>query len=105
MFIKNSYNSRNFSQCDSLIFGSKSNSNAFPLIYSKHSTSILEHEASVSKISEDQLFYFLQRGIPLEKAIELILSGFCKEIFSELPLEFAHEANKLLNLKLEGSIG
>jgi Fe-S cluster assembly protein SufB len=104
-FIKSSFNSRNFSQCDSLLFGNKSSSNTFPLIYSNNCTSILEHEASVSKIGEDQLFYFSQRGIKADKAIELIISGFCKEVFAELPLEFAYESNKLLNLKLEGSIG
>ena len=97
--------SRNYSQCDSLLIGNLSNSNTFPFISVQNSTSKIEHEASTSKIGEEQIFYFLQRGICLEKAVELMISGFCREIFTELPLEFAAEADKLLTLKLEGSVG
>jgi Fe-S cluster assembly protein SufB len=97
--------SRNYSQCDSLLIGNLSNANTFPFILVQNSTSKTEHEASTSKIGEEQIFYFLQRGICLEKAVELMISGFCREIFIELPLEFAAEADKLLTLKLEGSVG
>ena len=96
---------RNYSQCDSLLIGNLSNANTFPFISVQNSTTKIEHEASTSKIGEDQIFYFLQRGICLEKAIELMVSGFCQEIFTKLPLEFSAEADKLLTLKLEGSIG
>ena len=96
---------RNYSQCDSLLIGDLSNANTFPAISVQNSTTKIEHEASTSKIGEEQIFYFLQRGICLEKAIELMISGFCREIFTELPLEFAAEADKLLTLKLEGSVG
>ena len=96
---------RNYSQCDSLLIGELSNANTFPFISVQNSTTKIEHEASTSKIGEEQIFYFLQRGICLEKAIELMISGFCREIFTELPLEFAAEADKLLTLKLEGSVG
>ena len=96
---------RNYSQCDSLLIGNLSNANTFPIISVQNSTSKIEHEASTSKIGEEQIFYFLQRGIGLEKAVELMISGFCREIFTELPLEFAAEADKLLTLKLEGSVG
>ena len=96
---------RNYSQCDSLLIGNASNANTFPFISIQNSTTKIEHEASTSKIGEEQIFYFLQRGICLEKAVELMISGFCREIFTELPLEFAAEADKLLTLKLEGSVG
>ena len=96
---------RNYSQCDSLLIGNLSNANTFPFISVQNSTTKIEHEASTSKIGEEQIFYFLQRGICLEKAIELMISGFCQEIFTQLPLEFSAEADKLLTLKLEGSIG
>lgn len=96
---------RNYSQCDSLLIGNSSNANTFPFISVQNSTTKIEHEASTSKIGEEQIFYFLQRGICLEKAIELMISGFCREIFTKLPLEFAAEADKLLTLKLEGSVG
>jgi len=99
------FGSRNYSQCDSLLIGNLSNANTFPFISVQNSTSKIEHEASTSKIGEEQIFYFLQRGISLEKAVELMISGFCREIFTELPLEFAAEADKLLTLKLEGSVG
>ena len=96
---------RNYSQCDSLLIGNLSNANTFPFISVQNATTKIEHEASTSKIGEEQIFYFLQRGICLEKAVELMISGFCREIFTELPLEFAAEADKLLTLKLEGSVG
>jgi len=99
------FKAKNYSQCDSLLIGYQSNANTFPFISAQNSTTKIEHEASISKIGEEQIFYFLQRGICLEKAIELMISGFCKEIFTELPLEFATEADKLLTLKLEGSVG
>lgn len=97
--------SKNYSQCDSLLIGNLSNANTFPYISVQNSTTKIEHEASTSKIGEEQIFYFLQRGICLEKAVELMISGFCSEIFTKLPLEFAAEADKLLTLKLEGSVG
>ena len=96
---------RNFSQCDSLLIGNLSNANTFPFISVQTSTAKVEHEASTSKIGEEQIFYFLQRGISIEKGIELMISGFCKDVFTELPLEFAAEADRLLSLKLEGSVG
>ena len=99
------FGARNYSQCDSLLIGNLSNANTFPFITVKNSTSKIEHEASTSKIGEEQIFYFLQRGISLEKGIELLISGFCQEIFTKLPLEFSAEADKLLTLKLEGSVG
>ena len=99
------FNSRNFSQCDSLLIGNQSQANTFPYIQVNNSTTKIEHEASTSKIGEEQIFYFLQRGISMEKSISLIISGFCREVFTELPMEFAVEADKLLSLKLEGSVG
>ena len=96
---------RNYSQCDSLLIGNTSNANTFPFISVQNSTAKIEHEASTSKIGEEQIFYFLQRGISVEKGIELMISGFCREVFTELPLEFAAEADRLLTLKLEGSVG
>ena len=96
---------RNFSQCDSLLIGDNSKANTFPYIEVKNSTTQVEHEASVSKIGEEQLFYFLQRGIDVEQAISLMISGFCHDVFLKLPMEFSVEADKLLSLKLEGSIG
>jgi len=98
-------NARNYSQCDSLLIGDKSNSNTFPYIQAQNPTAKIEHEASTSKIGEEQIFYFSQRGIDPENAISLIISGFCSEVFKKLPMEFAAEADKLLSLKLEGSIG
>ena len=99
------FGARNYSQCDSLLIGNNSNANTFPFIFVQNSTAKLEHEASTSKIGEEQIFYFLQRNIILEQAIELMISGFCREVFTELPLEFAEEAGNLLSLKLEGSVG
>jgi Fe-S cluster assembly protein SufB len=98
-------NSVNYSQCDSMIIGNKAQANTFPYINVNNSSSKVEHEATTSKLEEEQLFYFLQRGIDLESAISLLISGFCKDVFSELPMEFALEADKLLSLKLEGSVG
>ena len=98
-------NCRNYSQCDSLLLGNNSSANTFPYIQVENSSAQIEHEASISKIGEEQIFYFLQRGINLEQAISLIISGFCREVFLELPMEFALEADKLLNLKLEGTVG
>ena len=103
--INKALGARNYSQCDSLLIGNLSNANTFPVISVQNSTTKIEHEASTSKIGEEQIFYFLQRGICLEKAVELMISGFCREIFTKLPLEFAAEADKLLTLKLEGSVG
>jgi Fe-S cluster assembly protein SufB len=102
---KKAIGARNYSQCDSLLIGNLSNSNTFPLISVQNCTTKIEHEASTSKIGEEQIFYFLQRGISIEKGIELMISGFCREVFTELPLEFASEADRLLSLKLEGSVG
>nr|YP_010337881.1 cysteine desulfurase activator complex subunit SufB [Timspurckia oligopyrenoides]UNJ17466.1 cysteine desulfurase activator complex subunit SufB [Timspurckia oligopyrenoides] len=99
------FRSRNYSQCDSLLIGRKSSAKTFPYLQVQNSTAKVEHEASTSKIGEEQIFYFLQRGIAIEQAISLMISGFCKEVFNELPMEFAVEADKLLNLKLEGTVG
>jgi len=97
--------SRNFSQCDSFLIGRKSTASTYPYLEIANSTSILEHEAKISKISEEQLFYLLQRGISPEQGVSLLINGFCKDVVNMLPLEFATEADKLLSLKLEGSIG
>lgn len=101
----NSKTSKNYTQCDSLLIGSLSKAVTIPYIQSSNSSSKIEHEASVSKVAEEQLFYFLQRGIKIEDAISLMLSGFCQDIFTKLPMEFAVEADKLLSLKLEGTVG
>nr|YP_009297947.1 hypothetical protein Plocam_049 [Plocamium cartilagineum]AOM67885.1 hypothetical protein Plocam_049 [Plocamium cartilagineum] len=97
--------SRNYSQCDSLLIGNKSKANTFPYIQVKNPSAKIEHEASTSRIGEEQIFYCLQRGIQIEDAICLMISGFCKEVLNELPMEFAMEADRLLNLKLEGTVG
>nr|YP_010195937.1 sufB protein [Gracilaria bursa-pastoris]UAD83334.1 sufB protein [Gracilaria bursa-pastoris] len=97
--------SRNYSQCDSLLLGKSCQANTFPYIQVRNPSAKIEHEASTSRIGEEQIFYFLQRGIEIEEAISLMISGFCKEVLQELPMEFAMEADKLLNLKLEGTIG
>nr|YP_010619456.1 Iron-sulfur cluster assembly protein SufB [Xiphosiphonia pinnulata]WAX03469.1 Iron-sulfur cluster assembly protein SufB [Xiphosiphonia pinnulata] len=99
------YYSKNYSQCDSLILSNSSTANTFPYIQVKNPYCKVEHEASTSKIGEEQIFYFLQRGINLEEAVSLMINGFCKDILNELPMEFAMEADRLLNLKLEGTIG
>jgi len=102
---KNASNARNYSQCDSMLVGDKSSAHTFPYIETANSSVQIEHEASTSKISEEQLFYFESRGISRENAIEAVISGFCKEVFKQLPMEFAVEAQKLLTLKLEDSVG
>lgn len=99
------HNSRNFSQCDSMLIGDEAAANTYPYIQVKDPTARVEHEASTSKIGEDQLFYFQQRGIDPEKAVAAIIGGFCRDVFNELPLEFAAEVNQLMSLKLEGSVG
>lgn len=98
-------NARNFSQCDSLLMGNECGAHTFPYIESKNSTAKLEHEATTSKIGEDQIFYCNQRGIPTETAIALIVNGFSREVLDKLPMEFAVEAKKLLEISLEGSVG
>ncbi len=98
-------NARNFSQCDSLLMGNKCGAHTFPYIEVKNKTAMVEHEASTSKIGEDQIFYCNQRGIDTEKAIALIVNGFSKEVLNNLPMEFAVEAQKLLEISLEGSVG
>jgi|TARA_B100000212_G_C27288619_1_gene496272 Fe-S cluster assembly protein SufB len=98
-------NARNFSQCDSLLMGNKCGAHTFPYIEAKNNTSQIEHEATTSKIGEDQIFYCNQRGIDTEKAIALIVNGFSKEVLNKLPMEFAIEAQKLLEISLEGSVG
>lgn len=102
---KNAENARNFSQCDSLLMTDTSGAHTFPYIECKNPTAKIEHEATTSKIGEDQIFYCLQRGIPEEKAISLIVNGYCKEVLNQLPMEFAVEAQKLLALSLENSVG
>jgi Fe-S cluster assembly protein SufB len=98
-------NARNYSQCDSMLIGDKCSANTFPYIQVGNSSATVEHEASTSKIGEDQLFYFAQRGIGAEDAVSMIINGFCRDVFTQLPMEFAVEATKLLGLKLEGSVG
>ena len=98
-------NARNYSQCDSMLIGSQCGAHTFPYIQVQNDSAQVEHEASTSKIGEDQLFYFAQRGIGAEEAVSMIINGFCKEVFQQLPLEFAVEATKLLSFKLEGSVG
>ena len=102
---KSAKNTRNYTQCDSMLVGDKSSAHTFPYIEVQNQQSHLEHEASTSKISEDQLFYFEQRGISREDAISAVINGFCKDVFKQLPMEFAVEAEKLLSLKLENSVG
>ncbi|MCT7974707.1 Fe-S cluster assembly protein SufB [Laspinema olomoucense] len=96
---------RNYSQCDSMLIGDNAQANTFPYIQVENDTAKVEHEASTSKIGEDQLFYFAQRGISPEDAVSMMISGFCKDVFNQLPMEFAVEADRLLSLKLEGSVG
>ena len=102
---KRAENARNFSQCDSLLMGNKCGAHTFPYIEAKNKTAQIEHEATTSKIGEDQIFYCNQRGIDVEKAIALIVNGFSKEVLNKLPMEFAVEAQKLLEISLEGSVG
>ena len=101
----NAFYSRNFSQCDSFLLGSNSTACTYPYLEIRNSTALVEHEAKISKVSEEQLFYLLQRGISIEKSVSLLISGFCKDVFTKLPMEFAMEAEKLLSLKLQGTIG
>ena len=96
---------RNYSQCDSMLIGDTAEANTFPYIQVDNDRTKLEHEASTSKIGEDQLFYFAQRGISEENAVSMLVSGFCKDVLNKLPMEFAAEADKLLSLKLEGTVG
>src|SRR6266480_4492867 len=103
--MKGATNSRNYTQCDSLLLGNKCGAHTFPYIEVMNNSSRVEHEASTSKISEEQLFYLQQRGISQEDAVSLIINGFCKDVFLHLPMEFAVEAQRLLGLKLEGSVG
>jgi Fe-S cluster assembly protein SufB len=98
-------NARNYSQCDSLLIGDRCGANTFPYIRVQNQTARVEHEATTSKIGEDQLFYFQSRGIDLEQAVSMIINGFVKDVFTQLPMEFAVEATNLLGLKLEGSVG
>ena len=103
--MKNADNARNYSQCDSMLIGDKCKAYTFPYIDVRNSSAQMEHEASTSSIGEDQIYYCNQRGIPTEDAISLIVNGFCKEVFKELPMEFAVEAQKLMEVSLEGSVG
>ena len=103
--LKGAQNARNYSQCDSLLLGDKCGAHTFPYLEVKNSTATVEHEASTSKIGEDQIFYCRQRGMSTEDAVSVIVSGFCKQVFRELPMEFAVEAQKLLSVSLEGSVG
>ena len=102
---KNAINARNYTQCDSLLMGDQCGAHTFPYIEAKNSSAQAEHEATTSKIGDDQLFYCRQRGISEEDAVNMIVNGFCKEVFRELPMEFAVEAQKLLNVTLEGAVG
>jgi Fe-S cluster assembly protein SufB len=103
--LKGADNARNFSQCDSLLIGDKCGAHTFPYIEARNPSAKIEHEASTSKVGEDQIFYLNQRGISTEDAVSMIVNGFCKEVFRELPMEFAVEAQKLLGISLEGSVG
>ncbi len=103
--LKGAENARNYSRCDSLLIGDKCGAHTFPYIEVRNCSAQMEHEASTSKIGEDQIFYCRQRGISAEEAVSMIVNGFCKEVFKELPMEFAVEAQKLLGVSLEGSVG
>ena len=103
--LKGADNARNFSQCDSMLLGERCGAHTFPYIDVQNPSARMEHEASTSKIGEDQLFYCNSRGIETEDAVSMIVNGFCKEVFNELPMEFAVEARKLLEISLEGSVG
>jgi Fe-S cluster assembly protein SufB len=98
-------NARNFTNCDSLLIGDKCGAHTVPYIEAKNASAQFEHEATTSKISDDQLFYCLSRGIGEEDAVSMIVDGFCKQVFRELPMEFAVEAKKLLEVSLEGAVG
>jgi Fe-S cluster assembly protein SufB len=99
------HGARNYTQCDSLLIGSESAAHTFPYIENKNPSTTIEHEATTSKVSDDQLFLCQQRGIDPEKAVSMIVNGFCKDVFRELPMEFAVEAGKLLEVSLEGAVG
>ena len=103
--LKSADGARNYTQCDSLLLGSRCGAHTLPYIEVKNSSAQVEHEASTSKIGEDQLFYCQQRGISKEDAVSMIVNGFCRQVFKELPMEFAVEAQKLLSVSLEGSVG
>jgi Fe-S cluster assembly protein SufB len=98
-------NARNYSQCDSLLIGDKCGAHTFPYLEVRNSSARVEHEASVSRIGDDQIFYCRQRGLSTEDAVSTIINGFCKQVLQELPMEFAVEARKLLGVSLEGSVG
>jgi len=102
---KNADNARNYTQCDSLLMGDKCGAHTFPYVETRNATAVVEHEATTSKIGDDQLFYCRQRGISKEDAVNMIVNGFCKQVFRELPMEFAVEAQKLMNITLEGAVG
>ncbi len=102
---KGAVNARNYTQCDSMLIGDKCGAHTFPYVEVKNASSTVEHEASTSKIGEDQIFYCQQRGMKPEDAVGMIVNGFCKEVFRELPMEFAVEAQRLLEVSLEGSVG
>ena len=103
--LKGAVGARNYTQCDSLLIGDKCGAHTFPYIEVKNSTARMEHEASTSKIGDDQIFYLQQRGLSKEDAVSMIINGFCKQVFRNLPMEFAVEAQKLLSVSLEGSVG
>ena len=96
---------RNYTQCDSLLIGDRCAAHTFPYIESRNASAVVEHEATTSRVSDDQLFLCRQRGLDAEKAVSMIVNGFCREVFKELPMEFAVEAGKLLEVSLEGSVG
>jgi Fe-S cluster assembly protein SufB len=102
---KKAEKARNHTQCDSMLIGDKSGAHTFPYLEISNKSAVVEHEASTSKIGEDQIFYCNQRGIGTEEAIGLIVNGFCREVLNQLPMEFAVEAQKLLAVSLEGSVG
>ncbi len=103
--LKGAQNARNYTQCDSLLMGDKCGAHTFPYIEVKNPTAKVEHEATTSKISEDQLYYLRSRGLSAEDAVSMVVNGFCKEVFKELPMEFAVEAQKLIGVSLEGAVG
>jgi Fe-S cluster assembly protein SufB len=103
--LKSAQDARNYSQCDSMLLGDRCGAHTFPYIEVMNPSAKVEHEASTSKIGEDQLFYLKQRGISAEEAVSLIVNGFCRDVLKELPMEFAVEARNLLGIKLEGSVG
>jgi len=103
--LKGAANARNYSQCDSLLIGDQCGAHTFPYIEVKNSTARVEHEASTTKVGEDQIFYCNQRAISTQDAVNMIVNGYCKDVFQQLPMEFALEAQKLLSVSLEGSVG